>query len=124
MNATDINEVIEELHTDIVSCGWMLQATHGKDTPNDIRNALEALLSDHICIGDAQGVDGRYVKFVAWSGSKHTCIDRAIRKHSELSDHNKDYAFWLCLKQNVDEYEDSQQGVPPLRCTKCTEGER
>ena len=102
---TTVDEILKELQHDLVSCGWMLQTLSAGDSIQAVRESLSVILTDSIVIGDAIDTKKGHVKFVAWTGTREEQIERAIRRYASSAHPNNDYAFWLCLKQNVDEYE-------------------
>lgn len=112
-NPEDISRLVqlvtEALQSDLVSAGEFGQiiagAVPGGSVGSEfISNVLAALLND-VEIGNAVSVDDGYVKFIAWRGSVASRCERAIRQAQAATENDRAFAFWLCLKENVDEYE-------------------
>jgi hypothetical protein len=102
--------VIDSLQDDLVSVGELRQII--ADTlaekvaaPDFMTQLIRHLLAKGVEIGDARNIDVNYVKFIAWKGSITDRSERAFRQAECLDEVDRDYAFWLCLERNVDEYE-------------------
>jgi len=46
-----------------------------------------------------------YVEFVAWNGSVEERVNRAVKAVAAASGPDKEFADWLCLRENVDRFE-------------------
>ena len=78
-----------------------------RPTDEEIRNALREILeSGEIQIGETNLDTPDYLAFVAWHGSVDERAERAIKSVRECNDSDRPYAYWLCLRDNVDRYED------------------
>jgi hypothetical protein len=83
--------------------------------PNDVAESIAVevvvrnLLAEDVQIGHTLNADGKYVKFVAWKGSISERIERARREAESAEECNREFAYWLCLSKNVDEYEAAQE---------------
>jgi hypothetical protein len=101
-----IAEIRDALASDIVSCGEMLTiAADVAGSGFGIADILPEVLALPAEVGFATDV-GNYVKLTAWRGSIQDRLDRALREHARSNDDDKAFCFWLCLPQNVDEYEE------------------
>ena len=107
-----MREVLFALEDDLVSLGWLRQimkyALPNKPKDDDLLAVvLHRLLHEGVEIGHATDVGG-HVKFAAWNGTVETRIDRAFREMETARqvEGEDDWAFWLCLRANVDEYEE------------------
>lgn len=105
-----VQAVADALRADLVSAGELRQiidrswpsSASGEDV---IRVVLEALLSHGIEVGDATRSGEGYVKFTAWRGDSVTRSERALRQARACAERDRDWAYWLCLRHHVDEYE-------------------
>lgn len=115
------SEIIDHLHDDLVSHGFLAQCIglHGvrdKDYLGRLRQVLlELMASDRIEIGVAVE-SGNYVEMIGWAGTVEAKVDRALSAVVETDQADNEFAFWLCLKENVDRYEDQRDtDRPPAR---------
>jgi hypothetical protein len=106
------DEIIEYLETDILDFGFFAQMVSGAGAYNDemrrdvVFTHLESVLKDdRVAIGNAVDTGG-YVAFISWRGTSDENLKRARSKVESLSNFERGFAFWLCLKKNVDKYED------------------
>lgn len=102
--------VRESLQSDLVSAGELRQiiANALPDTTVEhgfVADVLRQLLAEGVEIGETTNTDGAHVKFTAWKGSVSNRCDRATRQVESSSDVDRDFAYWLCLRENADEYE-------------------
>jgi hypothetical protein len=101
--------VTEALHSDLVSAGVFGQiiadAFPGGSVGSEFSSIVLAAVLNDVEIGNAVSVDDGYVKFIAWRGSVASRCERAIRQAQAATESERAFAYWLCLKQNVDEYE-------------------
>jgi len=69
---------------------------------------LELLKSGIVEIGYTTKTRADKVDFVAWKGAPEIRAERALNKINDALHLNEDasYAYWLCLRENVDRYED------------------
>lgn len=110
----------EELHEDLLNHAWIEQAVRlrvGKDAPSllYVQAILEEMLkSGEVEIGETtkgRGEGGKeYVAFIAWKRTVQERIARAMREVERWSAPEfppdwKDFAYWLCLRRNIDGYE-------------------
>ncbi|MEM7625865.1 MAG: hypothetical protein AAF333_09565 [Planctomycetota bacterium] len=93
--------LVESLETDIISYGELKEiiATHSN---KELLDFVGFALQHDIEIGTAVDSNGSYVKFIAWSGSINSRIERALLTIEESQEFDKDFSFWLCLRKNVD----------------------
>jgi hypothetical protein len=107
---TTPDDILEMLRDDMVSHGFFLQSIadgDGNCTPESRETALlaELLSSGKVEIGAAKLAGPDYVEFVAWAGTIEDRIRRAIQAVSNAVGPDKEFAYWLCLRENVDRYE-------------------
>lgn len=105
-----VQEVMDALQDDLVSVGEVRQiiadtAVEKAEGSDPLEQVLRRVLADDVEIGYAKNVDGKYVKFVAWKGSITERCERAYRELETCGHSDRGFAFWLCLRANVDEYE-------------------
>jgi hypothetical protein len=103
-------ELADQLNDDLLSHGWIVQCVN---EANGRRSGLELhwkdvvgeLLSAEIEIGDTRIASPRYVEFVAWRGTISQRIVRAEERVKNSLPSDREFAYWLCLRKNVDRYE-------------------
>ncbi len=106
-----ITELSEELASDIVSYGWLMQGIenmldNSSNRMKQLETVLHKLLSSGIVdIGNAQMADIDRVEFIAWKGSVNHRILRAINSITSSQGTDLYSTFWLCRHDNVDRYE-------------------
>jgi len=106
-----INDILTMLNDDMVSRGLIVQCVEeaGDDllspSAKEGRVLRELLASDTVEIGTAKLLRPDYVEFVAWRGTVDDRILRAMRAVANAGGHDKEFAYWLCLRRNVDRYE-------------------
>ena len=106
-----ISAILEALESDIVSNGFLVQLirnAEGDMPPSQerIRQVLIMLLSKGcVEIGNARIAGPDYVEFIAWNGNSHARITRAMNAVSTTNDNEKEFAFWLCMRKNIDRFE-------------------
>jgi len=111
---TITRNVLGELNDDIISHGWLVQAikltndgVHPSQT--QIANVLSELLeTGQVEIGLTQ-TKPDYVEFVAWNGTTKERVNRAMETLAAVSGADTEFAYWLCLRQNVDRFEDDDE---------------
>lgn len=110
MNAIT-NEILEMLTDDIVSHGLLVQCVEQVESDANssrvrVRNTLaELLASGRVEVGVARLATPDYVEFVAWKGTVDERVRRAIEAASSVSGPDEEFAYWLCLRENVDRFE-------------------
>jgi len=106
------NDILEMLADDMVSHGSLVQYfENNKNAPmaidEQIRLVLAELLSsDMVDVGMPAQVSPNYVEFVAWRGTTEQRIRRAFAAVDAAIGHDKLFAYWLCLRKNVDRFEE------------------
>jgi hypothetical protein len=106
-----INDILEMLSDDMVSHGLIAQYLKQVNTDalpieEPIKDALKRLLeSDSIEIGIAKMKTPDYLEFVAWNGTVDEKVSRALDAVANTNGSDKEFAYWLCLQENVDRYE-------------------
>lgn len=111
MTHTLINDILTMLSDDMVSRGLVAQCV--EEAEDDLHSPSvkegkvlrELLASDTVEIGVAKLLRPDYVEFVAWRGTVDDRILRAIGAVANAVGHDKEFAYWLCLRENVDRYE-------------------
>ena len=104
-------EIIEQLEGDIIYHAWLMQAIK-RERSNGISARLrlmellkELLKSGQVEIGETRLINSGYVEFIAWKGTIEERITRAVSAVDQASNSDKDFAYWICLRHNVDRYE-------------------
>jgi hypothetical protein len=109
-----LREILELLADDIVSHGLIAQSINqfnaeGQEPQLQLDDVLKELLSSGIVeIGMAKKVATDYVEFVAWKG---TVVERVLRAKDSVNattDLDREFAYWVCLQENVDRFEDQK----------------
>ena len=111
MTHTLFNDILEMLNDDIVSRGLVAQSV--EETEHDLLSRSEKegkvlkelLASDKVEIGAPVRLRPDYLEFVAWRGTVDDRILRAMSAVANTVGHDKEFAYWLCLRKNVDRYE-------------------
>jgi hypothetical protein len=106
--------IVDLLGDDIVSHGLLVQCIEldqscGGEPPLTWKEVLEELLAGEVEIGIARNTLASYVEFIAWRGSVSERISRAVQSVNNAAAFDKEFAYWLCLRKNVDRYEEEQQ---------------
>lgn len=110
-----IKNVLEMLEDDMVSHGLIAQCLTRADsamTPTEecMRDSLiKLLMTGNVEIGVAKMTTPDYVEFVAWNGTAEERVDRAIEAVAMADGPDKEFAYWLCLRQNVDRHEEDDE---------------
>jgi hypothetical protein len=110
--STILKDVLEMLSDDMVSHGWLAQYLKLSESEARIEDALEEVLSSgKVEIGETNAIPG-YVEFIAWKGSVAERISRAVNAVAAVSGWDKNWAYWLALRENVDRFEGEQPANP------------
>ena len=110
MNTTT-EEVLQLLNEDMVSYGLFAQCveqTDGCEIPLASRlksTLVELLSSGKVEIGSAHLSRPDYVEFKAWQGAVDERVLRAIEAVRSTSGADKEFAYWLCLREKGDRSE-------------------
>lgn len=108
---TIINDIFQMLNDDMVSHGLLAQCVEQTNTGAiysqlGIKNVLaELLATEKVEVGVAKLVKPDYVEFIAWRGSVAERASRAMDAVAAASGADKEFAYWLCLRENVDRFE-------------------
>ena len=108
---TTTDEILEMLEADMVSHGLLVQYLNQADTStrgskNKLPETLKTLLgTGKVEIGVAKMATPDYVEFIAWKGTTDERVDRAIEAVAESNGPDKEFAYWLSLRENVDRLE-------------------
>jgi hypothetical protein len=108
-----IGDLIEILNEDMLSHGLLSQCVEQAeedDTPSHlrVRDVLAELLSSgEVEVGEAKLASPDYVEFIAWKGTVESRVRRAMESANSMSGHDKEFAYWLCLRKNVDRFEEA-----------------
>lgn len=109
---TTIDEIIDLMNDDMVSHGLLeqrlSQASSGNQLSTDgVSMAIKELLdTGKVAIGSARMIRPDYVEFVGWNGDTEARIERAIEAVKTATGPDKEFAYWLCLVENVDRFEE------------------
>lgn len=110
MNTTT-GEILEMLEDDMVSHGFLVQYLNQADggkrgSEHRLPETLKTLLgTGKVEIGVAKMTTPDYVEFVAWKGTTDERVDRALEAVAESNGVDKEFAYWLSLRENVDRFE-------------------
>jgi len=115
MMSTIIDSIVEELNDDLVSHGWLDQAimlTDGGVRPSQTR--IMDVLSEMLATGKVEvGVTNQakpdYLEFVGWNGTVEERVSRAMESVATADGPDKEFAYWLCLRENVDRFEEHNE---------------
>ena len=114
--STITSDILEELGDDLISHGWLVQAIMLADessqlSQTQIRNVLSELLdTGKVEIGLTYQAKPDYLKFVAWNGTAKERISRALKAVAAVNGPDKEFAYWLCLRENIDHFEGQTLG--------------
>ncbi|WP_145258187.1 hypothetical protein [Planctomycetes bacterium Pan216] len=106
--------ILDMLNDDMVSHGLVVQCLQKSATASDqlhgqIRNMLTNLLSSgSVDVGEAKLSSPEHVEFIAWNGSVEGRVERALAAIDTAAGPDKEFAYWLCLRQNIDRVEDDR----------------
>lgn len=107
--ADDILEMLRD-GPDMVDRGFLIQCIAERGGSQPLKSRVETVLADLISSGNVEiGVTTELrpgvSEFVAWRGTVQERIRRAQDATSAAVGHDQDFAYWLCLRDNVDRYE-------------------
>jgi hypothetical protein len=95
------------LNEDMVSHGWLVQCLEqGGQSPLDWTPVVTELLSGDVEIGETRLASSNYVEFIAWRGTIGARVSRAAERVESLADSDREFAYWLALRKNVDHFEE------------------
>ena len=101
-------EILDQLNDDLVDYGFFVQSlndeTKATGTQFNWPDVLRELLLGDVEIGDTDG-SPTYVAFLAWRGSVDARVARAMKCVADADPFDRPFAFWLCLRKNIDRYE-------------------
>jgi hypothetical protein len=104
--STIANCIFELLNRDMVSHGLLLQTVEQEGNPRlDWIGVVAELLSIGVEIGEAKLTTPDYVEFVAWNGTLEERLKRAKARVEGLAAPDREFAYWLALRKNVDRFE-------------------
>lgn len=107
------NYILDLLNDDMVSHGLLAQCVDqdksvGRDGRKlEWREVIEELLSEKkVEIGVAKIASSLdHVEFIAWKGTIGERIARAVESVESIAGPDREFAYWLCLPENVDRFE-------------------
>ena len=111
MSSSLVDEVLALLSHDAVSHGWIAQTVaEGTNLDVPLREQITTLLttlldSGLVDVGTLREASHDRLEFVAWSGSTQARVSKALDNADQACDADKEFAYWLCLRQNVDRFE-------------------
>jgi hypothetical protein len=98
--------VYELLQDDMVSHGLLVQSMEQQGHSQlDWKLVLAELLSRDVAIGSTRLVSPNYVEFIAWVGEIEQRLSRAMAYVENATTQDREFAYWLALRKNVDRYE-------------------
>jgi hypothetical protein len=107
-----LKTIFDLLSNDIVSHGLVLQSVeefnrNGQQPQLQLDDVLKALLqSGRVEIGSAKKTSPDYVEFIAWKGTVEERLTRSTRCVNASNPQDREFAYWLCLRENVDRFEE------------------
>ena len=107
-----LEDVLEMLSDDIVFHGWLiqyLQENESDSTPLSERIELvltELLSSGKVEVGMPELKTPDFLEFVAWKGTVVARVRRAVAAVDAVTGLDQLFAYWLCLRENVDRFEE------------------
>lgn len=100
------NYIYELLGNDMVSHGLLVQCIEQEGQSHlEWKAVLTELLSGDIEIGATRLVSSDYVEFIAWKGKIEERVARAAERVESLAETDREFAYWLALRKNVDYFE-------------------
>jgi hypothetical protein len=107
---TTADDILGMLRDDMVSHGFFARCIADGGGSFSLESRVGALLAEllssgRVEIGMAKPSGPDYVEFVAWTGSVPERISRAMSAVSDAVGHDREFAYWLCLRENVDRCE-------------------
>jgi hypothetical protein len=106
-----VNCIRELLSSDMLSHGLLLQTVEQLGEPSpDWKAVLSELLTEDIEIGEAKLASPDYVEFIAWKGTIKERVMRAAKRVEGLAAPDREFAYWLALRKNVDRFEGTGAG--------------
>jgi hypothetical protein len=107
---TTAEDILESLHEDMASHGWLVQCIKNGGGTFDLGSRVTELLAELLSSGKVEiGVlvmpRSGETEFIAWRGTVDERIRRALSAVDAVFGHDKDFAYWLCLREKVDRYE-------------------
>lgn len=102
--------ILELLNDDMVSHGLIAQCIEqcgsiDAENPLGWEAILYELLQGKVEIGIARKTSNDYVEFIAWKGTVEERIARASDRVDNARNSDQEFAYWLCLRKNIDRYE-------------------
>jgi hypothetical protein len=102
-NITD--HLYDMLSDDILHHGLLAQIVEREHSAVAWMSVLFELLTRDVEIGSTSLIDSSYVEFTAWKGDINDRMKRAIESVEGMAIQDREYAYWLALRRNVDKYE-------------------
>jgi hypothetical protein len=121
--STISNYILELLNDDMVSHGLLVQCVKQDKGADDglqfeWKDVLrQLLLSGKVEIGVARSASHDYVEFIAWKGTVGERIARAIECVDSVSGPDQEFAYWLCLNENIDRFAEGENGESKRGCS-------
>jgi hypothetical protein len=107
---TTADDILESLHDDMASHGWLIQCIKNGGGTFELGSRVKELLAELLSsgkveIGELAMPRPGETEFIAWRGTADERISRAMSAVAAVSGHDKEFAYWLCLREHVDRYE-------------------
>ena len=100
------DDIYEQLGDDMVSHGWLVQCVEQENQWGlEWKSALAELLARDVEIGDTRQASPEYLEFIAWRGKTEDRVARAAERVESLTGPDREFAYWLALRKNVDHFE-------------------
>jgi hypothetical protein len=98
--------IYELLGDDMVSHGLLAQSIEQVGQSRlEWKAVLAELLSRDVEIGTTRLASSDYVEFIAWTGKIEERAARAAERVESLTGPDREFAYWLALRKNVDHFE-------------------
>jgi hypothetical protein len=100
------DHVYELLGDDMVSHGWLAHGIEQEgQSQGEWKRVLTELLSGDVEIGTTRLASSDYVEFIAWKGTVEERVARAAESVESLTGPDREFAYWLAFRKNVDRFE-------------------
>lgn len=104
--STSADNIYEQLGDDMVSHGWLVQCIEQENQSRlEWKSVLAELLTRDVEIGDTRQASPEYLEFIAWTGTIAERVFRAEGCVNGLTPPDREFAYWLALRKNVDHFE-------------------
>lgn len=112
MMDTTTLEILQQITDDFVSHGIVEQTIKDSKRTDSVSNDVlcatlqEILQTGRVEIGHLSLGDCQKLEFTAWVGTIEDRVARAVKLHESAVGADKEFAYWLCLTENADRFEE------------------